>query len=108
MVLAAKGSALARLLPPFKLGLGGKLGSGRQWMSWITLDDLIGIIVRALTDKALAAVPAFALRLAFGEMADAMLLASTRVVPARLNEIGYRFRYPDMEAALRSIILTEN
>jgi len=138
MVLAAKGDALASLLPLFKLGLGGKLGSGRQWMSWISLDDLIEIILRALTDKTLAGpvnavapnpltnyeftkalgrilkrptvfgVPAFALRLAVGEMADALLLASTRVVSHKLDEIGHRYRYPDIQAALGGIMLTEN
>jgi len=138
MVLAPDGGALARLLPLFRLALGGKLGSGRQWMSWISLDDLIEIILRALRDETLAgpvnavapdpltnyeftktlgriikrptvfAVPAFALRLALGEMADALLLASTRAVPARLNEIGYQYQHPDIEDALRSIIRVEN
>ncbi|MET0648762.1 MAG: TIGR01777 family oxidoreductase [Pyrinomonadaceae bacterium] len=134
VVLSGEGGALQRMLTPFKLGLGGKLGSGSQYMNWIALEDLVGVIRRAIEDenmrgpinavapqqvtneeftKALGrvlgrptvfAVPAFALRLAFGEIADAALMASTRVEPARLKEAGYQFRHPEIEGALRSAL----
>ncbi|HWW76014.1 MAG TPA: TIGR01777 family oxidoreductase [Pyrinomonadaceae bacterium] len=131
VVLSGEGGALTKMVTPFKLGLGGKLGGGRQYMSWIALEDLIGVIRRALEDESLRgpvnavapgavtneeftkamgrvlgrptfmAVPAFAARLAFGEVADAVLLAGARVEPARLKEAGYRFQYPEIEGALR-------
>jgi uncharacterized protein (TIGR01777 family) len=134
MVLSAAGGVLQRMLLPFRMGLGGRIGSGRQYMSWIALDDLVGVVVHALTCDTLAGpvnavapnpvtnleftrtlgrvlrrptvlpVPAFALRLAFGEMADALLLASARVQPARLAASGYVFRYPELEGALRHVL----
>ncbi len=134
IVLSADGGALAKMLFPFKMGAGGVIGSGNQYMSWITLSDLVGIVDHALdTDaiegpvnavspapvtnreftKALGGVlsrptlfpmPAFAARLAFGEMADALLLSSTRVLPARLQESGYDFQHPQLEGALRHIL----
>lgn len=134
IVLSADGGALAKMLFPFKMGAGGVIGSGNQYMSWITLSDLLGIVDHALdTDaiegpvnavspapvtnreftKALGGVlsrptlfpmPAFAARLAFGEMADALLLSSTRVLPARLQESGYDFQHPQLEGALRHIL----
>ncbi|MFQ5915907.1 MAG: TIGR01777 family oxidoreductase, partial [Nitrospinota bacterium] len=134
IVLSPKGGALAKMLPPFKLGLGGKLGSGRQYVSWISLDDMVGVIRHALERESLSGpvnavapnpvtnaeftqtlgrvlsrptvfqVPAFTLRLAFGEMADAALLASARVEPARLLASGYSFRHPELEGALRHIL----
>jgi uncharacterized protein (TIGR01777 family) len=134
VVLAAEGGALQKMLTPFKLGVGGKIGSGTQYMNWITLEDLIGVVRRALEDDSLRgpvntvapqqvtneeftkalgralgrptifAVPAFAARLAFGETADALLLASTRVEPARLKEVGYQFKHPEIEEALRSVL----
>ena len=134
VVLTPAGGALARMLPPMRAGLGGTLGSGRQWMSWISLDDLIGLIHEALFDERMAGpinavapeavdnrrfteqmagvlgrpafvpAPAVALRLALGEMADALLLASTRVVPARLTEIGFPYRHPRLEDALRHVL----
>jgi uncharacterized protein (TIGR01777 family) len=134
VVLSPNGGALRKLLLPFRLGLGGPLSTGSQYMSWIAIDDLVGVIGHALGRGALvgplnavspapatnaeftrilgrvlgrptvARVPAFALRLAVGEMADAALLASTRVRPARLLESGYRFRYPDLEGALRHLL----
>ena len=134
VVLAGEGGALRKMLTPFKLGLGGKIGSGGQYMNWITLEDLIGVIRRAIEDESLRgpvnavapqqvtnaeftkalghvlgrptifAVPAFAARLAFGEIADAALLASTRVEPARLKEAGYQFKHPEIEGALRSVL----
>lgn len=134
MVLATRGGALATMLPAFQLGLGGPLGRGTQWVSWITLDDVIGVAHQAIADESLRgplnvvvpeplsnrdftrtlagvlhrpavmAAPAFALRLALGEMADALLLASGRVAPKRLQSSGYRFLYPNLEPALRHLL----
>jgi uncharacterized protein (TIGR01777 family) len=134
IVLSADGGALAKMLFPFKMGAGGVIGSGNQYMSWVTLSDLVGIVDHALdTDalegpvnavspapvtnreftKALGGVlsrptlfpmPAFAARLAFGEMADALLLSSTRVTPARLQESGYNFQHPELDGALRHVL----
>jgi len=134
VVLDAEGGALPKMLTPFKFGVGGRIGSGRQYMSWITLADVVGVIRRALTDenlrgpvnavgpnpvtneeftKALGrvlgrptflAVPEFAARLAFGEVADALLLASQRVEPARLKEAGFQFADPELEGALRRVL----
>jgi len=135
MVLSRRGGALARMLPLFRAGLGGVIGSGRQYVSWVALDDLPHIILHALQrgdlrgpvnavapgpvtnreftealGKALSRptplpVPAFALRLAVGgEMADALLLASARVFPRRLEETGYRFRFPELGVALRHML----
>jgi hypothetical protein len=131
VVLSAAGGALAAMLTPFRLGLGGVVGPGSQYMSWISRDDAVSTVFHALTNDALSgpvnavapepvtnreytktlgrvlgrptlfAIPAFAARLAFGEMADELLLSSTRVVPKRLQESGYRFREPNLEAALR-------
>ena len=131
LVLAPQGGVLAQMLVPFELGLGGTLGDGRQWMSWIGLDDALGAILHALASDAIAGpvnvvapepvrnsefterlarilrrpavltVPAFALRLLFDGLADEGLLASTRVRPAVLEATGYRFRYPTLDAALR-------
>jgi uncharacterized protein (TIGR01777 family) len=130
-VLDANGGALARMLRPFRLGLGGRIAGGEQWMSWIALDDALAVIVYALTTDSLAGplnatapspvrnaeftaalghvlsrpamlpVPAAALRVVFGEMVDAVLLASARVIPARLTEAGFSFGYPTIDAALR-------
>jgi uncharacterized protein len=134
IVLTPAGGALARMLLPFKTGVGGTVGSGRQYMSWITLDDTIGAIHHCLMSDSLRGpvnaaaprpvtnreftktlgrvlgrptlfpAPAFALRLAFGEMADALLLASTRVSSGRLESSGYKFRQPDLEGALRHLL----
>jgi uncharacterized protein len=134
VVLTAEGGALPKMLPPFRMGLGGKLGSGRQWMSWITLRDLTRAITylmenqsisgpvnmtapkpvtneeftralgQALHRPAIFTVPAFALRLGLGEMADEGLLASVRVVPERLNSSGFTFQDPEIGPALRSIL----
>lgn len=134
VVLAREGGALARMLPPFRLGLGGRIGNGRQWWSWITREELVSVIRHALEDQGLEGpvnavalesvrnaeftrvlarvlrrpavlpVPAFALRLALGEMAGELLLASTRVDPARLRDRGYRWREPGLEEALRRIL----
>jgi uncharacterized protein len=132
VVLSTRGGALAKMLTPFRLGVGGVVGGGTQWMSWIALEDVIGAIQHALATEALRGpvnavapgpvtnadftrtlgrvlgrpalvpLPAFAARLAMGEMADALLLASQRVVPARLQASGYAFRHPSLEDALRS------
>jgi uncharacterized protein len=134
VVLAREGGALPVMLKPFQFGLGGRLGSGRQWMSWIALEDVVEILRAALTDDRMAGVvnvvapspvrnaeftrivaqvlarpaffaaPAFALRLAVGEMADSLLLASQRVVPERLVELDYKFRFAGLEPALRAIL----
>jgi uncharacterized protein len=131
VVLSAAGGALAKILPPFRMGLGGVLGSGRQYMSWIALDDAVGALYHAIVTDTLQGptnagapqaitnreftqtlgkvlgrptvvpLPAFAARLMFGEMADELLLASTRVQPAKLRASGYSFRYPELEGALR-------
>ena len=132
VVLGTQGGALAKMLPPFKLGLGGPVGSGKQWMSWIHLDDLVGIIrhtvenpvegavngtapapvtnaefTKALADAlhrpAFFPVPAFALKLVFGEMAG-LLLASQRVLPQAAESTGYQFQYREIGAALKSIL----
>jgi uncharacterized protein (TIGR01777 family) len=135
VVLSPNGGALSRMLPLFRTGLGGVIGSGRQYVSWVALDDLPGMVLhvlhqedvrgpvnavaphpvtnRELTQalgKALSRptplpVPAFALRLAVGrEMADALLLSSARVIPRRLEESGYPFRFPELGAALRHLL----
>jgi uncharacterized protein len=135
MVLSPKDGALRQMLPPFRLGLGGVLGDGRQYMSWISLPDEIAAIHHALnTDslrgpvnlvspnsvtnreftKTLGAVlrrptflsiPAFAVRLLFGEMGQELLLASTRVEPRRLKSTGYRFQHADLDSAFRSLLV---
>jgi uncharacterized protein (TIGR01777 family) len=134
VVLSAAGGALAKMLPPFRLGLGGVLGSGRQYMSWIALDDVVGAIQHAIVTDALQGptnavapnavtnqeftktlgkvlgrptaipLPAFGARLMFGEMADELLLASARVQPTKLLASGYQFRYPELEDALRHVL----
>jgi uncharacterized protein len=132
MVLGAHGGALAKMIPPFKAGMGGKLGHGDQWMSWVHLDDLVGIIQHALENplrgpvngtspnpvvnadftKALAhalgrpavlPMPAFTLKFMFGEMAEVML-ASQRVLPKAAEAAGYTFRYPQVDAALANVV----
>ena len=130
VVLAEDGGALAKMLLPFKLGAGGRLGSGEQWMSWIDRDDVVRMIVwaignssargvynatspqpvrnreltralgRALHRPAFMPAPAFALRLAFGQMADEMLLGGQRVVPGRAEREGFTFEVPTLDASL--------
>ena len=134
IVLAKNGGALPQMARPFRLGVGGKIGSGQQWMSWITLRDVVAILrfcvedgavggavnlvspqpvrnaeftsalAKALHRPALFPAPSFALRLALGEMADALLLSSQRVVPAQLEKLGYRFIDPELNAALTAIL----
>lgn len=130
VILTPAGGALARMLPPFRAGAGGPIGSGEQWMSWISIDDAIGALYRALWDDGLEGpvnvvapepirnadfgkrlgkvlgrpavlpLPAVAARAAFGEVADALLLASQRVVPTKLIERGFRFDDADLQGAL--------
>lgn len=130
VVLAGQGGALPKMALPFRFGLGGRVGSGKQWMSWITLDDLVRLLVYAVTNElirgpinavspqsvtnaefartlarvlhrpAIFPAPAFAMRLVLGEMADELLLASQRVVPKVAMESGFRFQYPQLETAL--------
>jgi len=133
IVLSPAGGALAKMLPPFKAGVGGVVGPGTQYMSWITLDDLVSVIHhlldrsdvagpvnaatpvpvtnaeltktlgRVLGRPTIVPVPAFALRLALGEMAEAVL-ASTRLRPERLLATGFTFRFPDLASALRHVL----
>ncbi|HKY33819.1 MAG TPA: TIGR01777 family oxidoreductase [Candidatus Polarisedimenticolia bacterium] len=134
IVLSPRGGALARMLPPFKLGAGGRLGSGRQWMSWIHIADVVAVIRlaleregfsgpvnvvspeparnadftralgRALGRPAVLPAPAFALRLALGEMAQALLLSSQKVVPGLLRQAGYSHLFPRLDGALADLL----
>jgi hypothetical protein len=134
IVLAKNGGALPQIVFPFRLGVGGRIGSGRQWMSWVTLEDLVGAIRFAIEENrlsgpanvvspqpvrnaefakqlgrvlhrpALFPTPGFVLRLALGEMADSLLLASQRVRPAKLTEWGYRFLHSELTPALESVL----
>ena len=134
VVLAAKGGALAKMLPIFRFALGGRLGSGEQWMSWVSLQDIVGAVQHLLTENvagpvnvvsphavtnreftatlaavlrrpAMLSVPAWALRLILGRgMADEALLASCRAVPSKLVDTGYRFQTPELGDALRAIL----
>jgi len=135
IVLGEKGGALDKMLPPFRLGIGGRLGSGRQWMPWIHLEDVTALLLhlarapvsgpvnavapqavtnaeftralaRVLRRPAIVPVPAFALRLALGEM-GAVLMHSQRVLPRRALDSGYRYRYPELDAALQAAVLPE-
>jgi uncharacterized protein (TIGR01777 family) len=134
VVLSAAGGALQKMLPPFRLGLGGNMGNGRQWMSWIDIQDLVAAVHHIMKTKslrgpvnmvapnpvknaeftkALASVlsrpavfpmPAFAARLAFGQMADELLLASQRVEPVKLLASGVVFQRPDLRQSLQAIL----
>ena len=134
VVLAGNGGALKKMLPPFLMGVGGNLGDGKQWMAWVAIDDVIGALHHALMHEELQGpvnvvapqsarnseftktlgrvirrptifpVPRFAARLAFGEMSDALLMASQHVVPKRLTDTGYEFRFPQLEGALRHVL----
>lgn len=133
LVLDGRGGALQKMLPPFRMGVGGKLGNGKQWMSWIHLEDLVGIFRFALESTrvsgplngvapypvtnadftrtlasvvhrpAIFPVPGFALRLLFGEMSE-VLLASQRVLPTAVEEGGYRFQFPQLPGALADML----
>jgi uncharacterized protein (TIGR01777 family) len=136
IILARDGGALPKIVLPFRFFAGGKIGSGQQWMSWISLDDVIEILRLALENgqvrgpinvispqpvqnaeftktlasalhrPALFPAPAFALRLALGEMADALLLSSQRVLPKKLESLGYRFLHSNLDLALAAILRT--
>lgn len=134
VMLSAEGGALQKMLLPFRLGLGGRMGNGRQWWSWITLDDLVGsvhhamktdslhgplnvvapkpvtnaeftrVLAQVLHRPAVFPMPAFAARLAFGEMADELLLASQRVEPGKLLASGYQFQHSELKPALERLL----
>ena len=134
VILDNNGDALKKMLPPFRMGVGGRIGSGKQWMSWIALDDVIGGIKFALANESVRGpvnfvapnpvtnaeftktlgkvlsrptifpIPAFAINLMFGEMGEALLLGSQRVAPGRLVGGGFEFSYPQLEAALDHIL----
>jgi uncharacterized protein (TIGR01777 family) len=134
IILARDGGALPKIVLPFRFFAGGKIGSGQQWMSWISLDDVIEILrlalengqvrgpinvispqpvqnaeftktlASALRRPALFPAPAFALRLVLGEMADALLLSSQRVLPKKLESLGYRFLHADLKSALGAVL----
>jgi uncharacterized protein len=133
VVLARQGGALAKMLPPFQLGVGGPVAGGRQWMPWIHLDDVTGMYIAALDDErwsgpvngatptpvtnrdfskalgralhrpAVAPVPAFALRLLYGDMAE-IVTSGRRAIPKRALELGYAYEHPDLDEALRSAL----
>jgi uncharacterized protein (TIGR01777 family) len=134
IILARHGGALPKMMLPFRFGLGGKLGTGEQWMSWITLQDVTSMLRFALENAAVSgavnvvspqpvrnaeftealglamrrpaalAAPAFALRLAMGEMAGTMLLASQRAMPAAMQKIGFHFQHADIASALNAVL----
>ena len=134
VVLSTRGGALKTMLLPFKLGLGGVIGAGKQYMSWVSLDDVVGMIQfliahnslqgpvnlvapnpvsnreftktlgRALHRPTIFSLPAFVARMAFGEMADELLLASTRVLPKKLIDSGYQFLNPELEEAFEQML----
>jgi len=134
VILDTNGGALKKMLPPFRMGVGGKVGSGKQWMSWIALDDVVGGIQFALANDSIRGpvnfvapvpvtnaeftktlgkvlsrptilpIPAFAIKFLFGEMGEALLLGGQRVAPERLVAGGYEFSYPQLEQALVHIL----
>ena len=134
VILSPRGGALAKMLLPFKLGAGGRVGNGRQWWSWIALDDVVGAILHLLSNDAISGpvnvvspnpvsnsvftkilgrelkrptifpMPAVVARIVLGEMANELLLASTRVQPERLLETGYQFQQPELSAALQCLL----
>ena len=136
IILDQEGGALAKMLTPFRMGVGGRIGDGKQWMSWIALADVIqGLkfviehnsitgpvnfvapnpvtnseftksLGEAVSRPTLFPMPSFAARLAFGEMADALLLSSAKVEPKRLQESGYRFEFENLQPALAAILKT--
>ena len=134
IILSSRGGALSKMLLPFKMGVGGRIGSGNQYMSWISLDDVCGVILhcmettglqgavntvsptpvtnaeftralgRALSRPAIFPLPAFAARIVLGEMADDLLLSSARVDPVKLQATRYRFRHTDLEPTLKYLL----
>ncbi len=137
MIVSSRGGALAKMVRPFKMGAGGRVGTGRQYWSWVHLDDAVGamfhavatedlagpvnvvvpesltsetfttILGRVLHRPTIAPLPAFAARLMLGEMADEMLLSSMNVVPKRLQQSGFQWRFPNLEGALRHELTPE-
>ena len=137
IILSKNGGALPQMMRPFRFGVGGKLGSGQQWMSWIALDDVVEILRYAIENRAISGVlnvvapqpvrneeftralaramhrpaifpaPAFALEFLLGEMAEALLLSSQRVMPARLQQLGYRFLHIDLLSAVAAVLAGE-
>jgi uncharacterized protein (TIGR01777 family) len=133
-ILSSKGGVLGKMRLPFKLGLGGVIGSGKQYMSWISIDDLIGVVLHVISNDSLSGpvntvtpepvtnkeftktlgktlnrptilpVPAFAVKLIFGEMGDELLLSSTRALPSKLEASDYTFLYPDLASALKHLL----
>lgn len=134
LVLSPNGGALGMMLPAFRLGLGGRLGSGQQWSSWIHVDDIVGAVHHIIQNRAISGpvnfvspgpvtnreftatlasvvrrpallpVPAFAARLALGEMAEELLLSGQRVLPTRLQATGFSFRFPELRRALEDLL----
>jgi len=134
IILSPMGGALAKMLPAFQSGLGGHIGNGRQYISWITLEEVVEIVKfviantavqgavnvstphpvsnkvftkilgKVLSKATLAIIPAFAIRLVLGEAANETLLTSIRMQPKKLLDAGYEFRHPDLEAALRDLL----
>ena len=137
VILDANGGALAQMMTPFRMGIGGRVGSGKQWMSWIALEDVVNGLKFLIADKGvqgavnfvapnpvtnaeftktlgrvlsrptLFPVPAFGARLAFGELADALLLSSQRVEPGVLEDKGFLFSWPTLEPALRHLLIRQ-
>lgn len=137
IVLDSRGGALAQMLTPFRMGVGGRVGDGKQWMSWVALEDVVSglkfllgdssvhgpvnfvapnpvtnaeftrTLGRVLSRPTFFPIPAFGARLAFGEMADALLLSSQRVEPAVLEDNGFPFYWPTLEPALRHLLTTK-
>jgi hypothetical protein len=134
IILAQQGGALPQMMLPFRFGFGGRIGTGRQWMSWVTLGDVLSVVRYALENRAVSGAmnvvapqaarnadftrelarvmhrpaflpaPAFALKFVLGEMAEALLLASQRVVPGRLQQLGYKFQHTDLAVALEAVL----
>jgi uncharacterized protein (TIGR01777 family) len=134
VIFARKGGALEQMVRPFRFGAGGRTGDGRQWLAWVALDDVIRVIQLAIANSemsgayntvapepvrnadfakivgrvlhrpAILPAPRFALRLALGEMAEALLFASQRAIPNKLQQIGYKFQFADPETALRAML----
>jgi uncharacterized protein (TIGR01777 family) len=134
VVLAKDGGALEKMLTPFKFGIGGTVGSGKQWMSWIALDDIVSIINfflenenlkgsfnltapnpatnqeftkalgHAISRPTVLPIPEFAIKLMFGEMGETLLLTGARVLPKRLEEAGYKFQFTNLDEAIKSVL----
>ena len=134
IVLGKGGGALAKMLPPFKMALGGPIGNGKQWMSWIHMDDIVGLIRYAIEHEAISGaingtapepvtnkefsktlgkvlkrpaifpMPAYLVKLLFGQMGEELLLSGQRVVPEKVSQAGYQFKYANLESALRDIV----